>query len=172
MTTSADAAIRYRALDGTIEVALIEWKFSEDYTSELSPDRHGTRTARYQHLVDDVRSPIALGDVPFQDLLVEPFYQLMRQQLLAWRMQEAGELAADRVRVVHISPGNNDAFAGSLQRDSMRRLGHTVYAAWGALLRDPADFVAMDSRRLIPVVDEVHGGEYAARYTVESASPH
>ncbi len=92
MTTSADAAIRYRNSDGCVEIALIEWKYCEDYRGqELSAGRHGNRRDRYRALWAAADCPVRTDLIPYEDLVVEPFYQLFRQQLLAHEMEKAHE---------------------------------------------------------------------------------
>ena len=80
--TSADAAIRYLAADGATELALIEWKYTEDYRGrELSVDRGNLRPQRYEEAWRHPDCPVRTNVLPYEDLFVEPFYQLLRQQL-------------------------------------------------------------------------------------------
>jgi hypothetical protein len=148
MVTSADAAFRYRSVDGAVELALLEWKYTEDYRGhELPVPRGAPRPDRYRCLWDDPDCPVNHDVLPYEDLFVEPFYQLFRQQLLAWRMSVAHECDATRVRVVHVVPAANDGYRLSLNRDSQRGAGDDVLAVWRRLLRDEADFVTVDSAR-------------------------
>ncbi len=120
--TSADAAVRYRDTSGAEHVILIEWKYCESYRdlATIPPARRllssvdgtltpaaRTRRARYEERLD------ALVDLPdgltFDDLCVEPLYQLMRQQLLAREMETVGR-EADSVSVLHLSPRANHDF--------------------------------------------------------------
>ena len=55
--------------------------------------------------------PLHTDVIPYADLFVEPFYQLMRQQLLAHAMERSGELDADTVRVLHVAPATNTNFS-------------------------------------------------------------
>lgn len=71
--------------------------------------KNAVRRGRYDSLLADEDSPIRVDLVPFDDLLVEPFYQLTRLQLLAWQMERAGELEVDRVRLVLAAPSTNTA---------------------------------------------------------------
>jgi hypothetical protein len=159
--TSADAAIRYRTPSGSTEIALIEWKYVEDYRGhELSRDRAGIRPGRYRKLWDADDSPLRTDLIPYDDMFVEPFYQLMRQQLLAHEMERAGELGADVVRVLHVSPTDNEGLRGSLNRSSHLALGDDVFDVWRQLLRQPDRFVSLDSRELCRTAS----AEYAARY--------
>jgi hypothetical protein len=160
-TTSADAAVRYRTPDGHAEIALIEWKYVEDYRGrELSPDKRDIRRGRYRALWDASDSPLRTDVIPYDDMFVEPFYQLMRQQLLAHEMEKAHEQEADLVRVVHVAPVANEALRASLNRDSHRAAGDDVLAIWATLLRSPDRFVSVDSRRFCAV----SSADYRARY--------
>jgi hypothetical protein len=165
MSTSADAAFRYRTPDGGIELALVEWKYTEDYRErELSPDRRGVREQRYAGLWADPQSPLRHGVIPYEDLFVEPFYQLMRQQLMAWRLTESAELGAARVRVVHVAPGDNDGFAASLNRDSHRAAGDDVLTVWRSMLKDPTTFVSIDAGRFADREFGLTTDDYCERY--------
>jgi hypothetical protein len=122
MVTSADAAFRYRTSDGDVELALVEWKYTEDYRGhELHPARGEPRPDRYRPLWDDGDCPVVHDLVPYEDLFVEPFYQLFRQQLLAWRMTVAHEADASRVRVLHVAPSANDGYRMTQSPGGRRR---------------------------------------------------
>lgn len=160
-TTSADAAIRYSTRAGHIEISLIEWKYTEDYRGrELSVDPGKLRRHRYEEAWRDATCPIRRDVVSYEDLFVEPFYQLLRQQLLAWRMEQAGELDATRVRVVHVSPHANLGLRTSLNRPSHHDNGTDVFEIWRAMLQAPDRFVTLDSsvftNSAVTSVDYVH----------------
>jgi len=145
-TTSADAAIRYRTSAGDVEIALVEWKYTEDYRgSELSADRSRLRARRYEEAWLDPTGPVRTDLLPYEDLFVEPFYQLFRQQLLAWHMERAGELGAQRVRVVHVSPHDNLGLRRSLNRQSHLDAGTDVFDIWRRMVRDQDRFLTLDS---------------------------
>ena len=75
------------------------------------------------------------GDlVPFDELLQEPLYQLMRQQLLAWELEKARAHGADRVRVVLVSPiGQRAVSAGHCTVRVVRSLGGRVSEVWSVV---------------------------------------
>ena len=159
--TSVDAAIRYRNSEGDIELALIEWKYVEDYRGhELSPDKRGIREPRYVDLWQAVDGPLRTDVVPYSDMFVEPFYQLMRQQLLAHELEKARECDADVVRVVHVAPAANAGLRQSLNRASHQAAGDDVFAAWQQILRRQDRFVSVDSASLWPACS----AELRARY--------
>lgn len=170
-STAADAAIRYRTEAGDIEVALIEWKYTEQYRGHhLSGGAASMRTRyeRYRRLFDDPESPIRNDVVDYNSLFREPLYQLMRQQLLAWRMEQVRELGAERVRLVVVAPSLNHELATSYEPEALKgsaALGDdpTVHEIWRRLLRRPDRFVYIDGAEFVapraPTSDE-----FKARY--------
>lgn len=97
-----------------------------------------------------------------EHLVDEPFYQLVRQQLLAHALETAGAEGASRVRVMHVLAPANLAYQASLARPEHRALGAAVTEVWAQLLRTPDRFVSVDSAMLLDPVITSH--EYAARY--------
>src|SRR5680860_491411 len=100
--TSADAAVVFSLADGTRHLVLIEWKYTEAYgVRNLSwsygrtADGRVPKTDRreiYRPLLEAPDAPIDLTRLSsIDDLFYEPFYQFMRQQLLAEEMRKAGE---------------------------------------------------------------------------------
>lgn len=157
--TSADAAFRYRALDGQIEMALVEWKYVETYPhrGRLSGTAryHEGRLARYEEVLWGAGGILhTTHQFDYDDLFAEPIYQLTRTQALAARMEQANELGASRVRFVWAAPSANTA----LVRESLgtRRFERFVMAhggelplAWPAALRHPDRFAYLDTSCLL-----------------------
>lgn len=170
--TSVDAAFAYRTPDGGHELALVEWKFTESYgRRRLEPDRDRRRAARYGAALLDPAGPVRSHVLPFLDLLQEPFYQLMRQQLLAYELEKDPHTPYDTVRIVHVSPAENAEFRGSVHSRA-RKLGDTVDAVWAKLLRHPDRFVSVDSSKFLDPT--VTSKEYSSRYSLpapEEATP-
>ena len=160
--TSADAAIRYRQPDGGTEIALIEWKYTESYKGRPLAKSRNDRLDRYRPLFEAPDGPLRTDVIPYADLFVEPFYQLMRQQLLAHAMERSAELGADTVKVLHVAPATNAELQLSLTHDSHRAAGSTLYSAWRAMLRRPDRFVTLDSAQL--ATPAITSEEYVARY--------
>jgi hypothetical protein len=167
--TSVDAAFMYRTPAGVTELALVEWKYTESY---LGAKRGGkkataTRTGRYRHLYEASGGPLHSELVPFEDMLLEPFYQLMRQQLLARELEKDPDFPADVVRVLHVLSPANRAYQDSLPCASQRALGSSVEEVWARLLRQPDRY-----RRVDPAVfldPGVTSEEYVHRYGPEAA---
>ena len=164
MTTSADAAIAYRSTTGAKELALIEWKFTEDYTNhKLAAPRGAPRQDRYRRLWEAADNPLRRDVIPYDDMFVEPFYQLMRQQLLAHAIGTSSTNDYDVVRVVHICPSENAGVHGALTRDSHRGAGTDVLEIWSKICGDSDRFISIDSERFL--VDGLRSDEYRTRYT-------
>lgn len=148
--TSADAAVRFEREDGKKQVVLIEWKYTESYSSSsYKIARSGTdRTAIYRHLYARQDFPLSKALLPdFGALFYEPFYQLFRQQALANEMEIARELDADIVSVLHIAPAQNTDFL-RVTSPELRHLGHSAIKVWKKLVRQQSRFSSMETERL------------------------
>jgi len=164
--TSVDAAFLHRDVHGVVELVLVEWKYTESYRVRR-PDRakDQVRLARYGEAVADPDGPVRADVLSFERLLDEPFYQLVRQQLLAWELEKSGAEGASRVRVVHVLPPGNMAYQQSLSRPEHRALGGSVSEVWQRLLRRHERFVSMDSAMFLDA--EITSREYVLRYAEE-----
>lgn len=161
--TSVDAAFLHRTHEGLTELVLIEWKYTEHYAPRsASSKKDAVRFKRYGPLLAAADSPITIGQLPFEELLQEPLYQLVRQQLLAQELEKAKAHGADRVRVVHVLPAGNTAYHASLHGTLAPLLGTTIKEVWRRLLRQPDRFVAMDSAVFLN--PEITSSDYVERY--------
>jgi hypothetical protein len=152
--TSADLAVRYRSTSGSVEVALIEWKYVEGtYSPDLGSGNH-LRMARYRPHFEHPDSPIDGDKVRYEDLFINPLYQLLRLQLLAAAMERHYEHDATTVRVVLAAPIGNSAFHREVPV-ALRHHGDTVTAVWHEILREPDRFVTVDTAMLLRRAD--HG---------------
>jgi hypothetical protein len=159
--TSVDAAFQHRLPDGTLELVLVEWKYTESYRLRAADPRgDSVRRRKYARFIDDPTGPVRADLLPFDLLLDEPFYQLARQQLLAHQLETAG--VADRVRVVHVCPRENDAYQSSVHRPEQRALGSTVSEVWQQLIRHHDRFTSMDPTVFLD--EEVTSRDYVLRY--------
>jgi len=161
--TSVDAAFVHVTHDGSTELVLIEWKYTERYGQRtVDAAKDAVRLARYGKLLAAPDSPIDDELLPFEELLQEPLYQLMRQQLLAHELEKAAAHGADRVRVVHVLPAGNSAYQSSLHGTLAPQIGATVKEVWQRLLRQPDRFVSIDSALFLD--PQVTSEEYVDRY--------
>ena len=107
--TSADFTFRFRRKDGRIQIVLGEWKYTEDYRRSDKGIK-----ARKQNYYPAFNRPSGVfkqrGEDLYSALFFDPFYQLMRLQLLAQEMKIGREMDADVVSVLHICPKANREF--------------------------------------------------------------
>lgn len=153
--TSLDAAVRFEDTSGRTQIALIEWKYTESYgrTSKAEGKSGARRQAIYRDFFQAADGPIESSRVPdYLDLFYEPFYQMMRQQLLAHQMEKHRELGAEVVTVVHVCPAGNTDFQ-DVTSPHLAPLGDSATAVWGSLLRKPERFVEVHTEDLFRSFD-------------------
>ena len=165
-STSVDAVVKFR-WGGETELLLIEWKYTEKYGAPISPDGNKTRLARYGKIAFSPEGPMRtdLG-LSLEDFFYEPFYQLLRQQMLAFQIQKRNS-AFSRVRVLHISPSGNRA----LHRVTSPRLSHLgddAFEVFQKTLVQPRDFICWKTEQLFgPLLNESSAGDPWASYLKE-----
>ncbi len=156
MQTSADALVVGRTAEG-LRAFVFEWKYCEEYTrpSDKGAGTSGdTRRGRYQARYAAPDSSFR-GDVPLDDFLFEPFYQLMRLRLLADEMQRGGvtpSLAITDARVVVVCPAaNHDYLVPVASTPLARRYPElpTIEVVIQATLRDPRGIQVASSEMLV-----------------------
>lgn len=161
--TSVDAAFLHRTRTGLRELVLVEWKYTESYgLRRPDPAKDRVRWRRYGTAWAAPDSPVRSDLLPFELILDEPFYQLVRQQLLAHELEKAQAHGADRVRVLHVLPTANNAYQASLARPEHRAVGGTVSEVWQRMLVRPDRFVPVDSAMFLD--EKVTSAEYLLRY--------
>ena len=149
--TSIDAFLVAETASGRRRAYLLEWKYTEQYLA-ARPRFKGrgssgeTRRRRYGNLFRAGYSSFNPEAAPeLDEFLYEPFYQIMRQRLLADRMVHQGELGVDEAKVVLVVPEDNRAYrmvaAGGKTTSPplARRFPHlqTVEEVMRAVLRSP-----------------------------------
>ncbi|CAN5333358.1 hypothetical protein BH10PSE11_BH10PSE11_20620 [soil metagenome] len=160
--TNADAIVRFEH-DGQIETLLIEWKYTEVYGARLDPKGNATRISRYADLAFSPTGPLRADlDLNLVDFFWEPFYQLLRQQMLALRMECAQEGRTRSVRVLHISPSANLTLH-KVTAPALRRFGDDAFDVFRKLLVKPDRFISRTIEQVFaPFVASDHA-EPAAR---------
>jgi hypothetical protein len=140
--TSIDAAVMYESSAGEKVMLLIEIKYSESYGVSYKRFRSdgSDRFENYEPFFYDKATPVNLSVTPrLQDFLYEPFYQLLRQTLLASRIMITGKPKVNRVQVVHLHVDRNrDLLA--VTSPGFRELGDTTYEVWRKVLKDSSGF--------------------------------
>jgi hypothetical protein len=90
---------------------LIEWKYIESYSHTRASDHpkgDPTRNNRYHNIWRRPHGPIDQTiNLSLEDFYLEPWYQLLRQQMLAYHTELDPLSGYDHVSVLHISPSKN-----------------------------------------------------------------
>lgn len=159
--TSADAIVAFERKDKKRQVVLIEWKYAESYGGSFlkyaksGPDRTGI----YGHLFESADCPIDPDILPnFDCLFYEPFYQFMRQQLLANEMEKAHELDGDLVSVLHIAPDHNNDFR-KVTSPQLKRLGESATGIWKILMKNKERFNSVNTETLFGDLSSIQSTE-------------
>ena len=142
-STSVDAVMLGINEDGERTLALIEWKYTESYGASnlYIPERARV----YNSLIMDPASPINVESP--EALYYEPFYQLMRQVLLGWRMVQEGDYGATGFIHVHVIPEGNVKLKKSVASPQFG--GDDMSEAWISVLREPERYVGISPGDLL-----------------------
>lgn len=141
----------------------MEWKYTESYALRRpDPAKDLVRHGRYGAAWSAPDSPVRSDLLPFELILDEPFYQLVRQQLLAHELEKARAHDADRVRVLHVLAPGNHAYQASLVRPEHRALGSSVSEVWQRLVGECDRFMTVDPAVFLD--PEITSEEYVSRY--------
>lgn len=161
--TSSDAIVKFRYA-GRVETLLIEWKYTETYGAPIANNvREGAaltsnqvRAKRYQDLMFSPNGPIRNDlNLKLEDFFWEPFYQLLRQQMLAFQMEKAREAQTDRVRVLHLSPAGNRRLH-AVTSNALSRFGADAFPVFAETLVDPTSFISQTIEQAFgPLVAEM-----------------
>lgn len=149
--TSVDAAVGL-VRGGRRELLLIEWKYSESYGAPIANRRpsgrsdspNEVRAGRYGERFEGLIADSALR---LEDFFWEPFYQLLRQQMLAMAVEKDGSDPAadfDCVALAHVSPAANVALkrvTAPALRSHEAFGGRSACEGWAALLSRPDRYV-------------------------------
>jgi hypothetical protein len=141
-STSVDAAMIGKKNDGKNILILIEWKYTEFYSPKnlYIPERYNT----YNPLLNDPNCPINSTD--FESLYYEPYYQLMRQTLLGWKMVEANEYNCNEYLHLHIIPKDNKELQNKIT--SPKLAGKDMSDAWTNILKEPNKYKKLSPEEL------------------------
>ena len=154
--TSADLLLAYEDAAGRRHGVLVESKYTESYSRYkwLDKGKSGkSRIKTYAPLFERPDSPIRRDrSLELRDLLIEPFYQHLRQQLLAGGMERERELGFETVTCLHVSPQANRSFQTEMTAPKMKEFGDTVGEAWHAILCEPDRYRSVGYEDLFAVV--------------------
>ena len=156
--TSVDAFLVAALSGGRRRAYLIEWKYVEEYRTGAykGRGRQGqTRRGRYTDMYYGESSSFRSA-VPMDELLYEPFYQIMRLRLLADRMIAHGELGVSDAKVVVVVPRGNTSYRERITSEPLSRRFpelRTVEEIVMATLKCPEGFVTVDYSALVDSVE-------------------
>jgi hypothetical protein len=167
-STSVDALMVGRKNDGKNILVLIEWKFTEDYTKDYDGkdkckyvpyDRNGKPYHIYHLLFKEENCPILqIGN--FKDLYYDPFYQLMRQTLLGWKMVEANECGCDEYVHLHIIPKKNLKIQ-EITSPNLKSLGKNMSDVWKKFLKEPFRYKVLSPEELLaPLKNDQNNNDF------------
>lgn len=141
--TSIDAFMLASTRGGLRRAYLMEWKYTEKYRTEDKGkgEPGSTRRHRYADLYSADSSSFN-GVAPMEELLYEPFYQIMRLRLLADRMVAQKEFDVAEAKVVVVVPEGNTAYREKITSPLLARRfpgQKTVAGVIRATLKHPDD---------------------------------
>ncbi len=144
--TSIDAVMVGAKPDGKNILVMIEWKYTEDYRSDNK--YIPARANIYDHLLADPDCSIQSQN--FESLYYEPYYQLMRQTLLGWKMVRSLEYNCDEYIHLHIIPSKNRELKEQVTSPDL--IGETMSEAWQNVLREPERYQVISPEEfLLPI---------------------
>jgi len=142
-STSVDAVMLAELNNGTRKIYFIEWKYVESYnkTSKAEGESGKTRQNIYFPLLNQPDCPIKSSNI--EGLFTEPYYQLMRQTLLAHQMIKAREYQADSYFHIHVIPKDNKELKDVNTADGKLK-GNKLEDTWKNVLKSPDLYKAID----------------------------
>ncbi len=149
-STSVDAVMVGKKNSGSNILILIEWKYTEEYRKEdkYIPERYNV----YNKLLVEENCPIVSED--YSSLYYEPFYQLMRQTLLGWKMVQHGEYQCDEYIHLHVIPEGNVELRDRITSPNLRSKGDNLSHVWKLVLREPFRYIVVTPEEFIkPTID-------------------
>lgn len=139
--TSIDAMMCGLKKNGKKVQVLIEWKYTEYYPKNcMATGSSGeTRKQRYNSLLLNPESPFIEGLV-LDNLYYEPFYQIMRQTLLAWQMtkNKEQEFNADDWMLLDVIPEGNRYLREKVHAPDLPK--GDLHKAWSSVLKEPEKY--------------------------------
>ena len=160
--TSVDALIIADTGAG-LRAYFMEWKYAEAYL----PDIYRGKTRHHPTYSDLYTAETSSfnGAAPMDELLYEPFYQLMRQRLLADRMVSNRELGVSDAKVIAVVPDDNAAYREQITSPELRQRFpnlNTVSDVFRATLKNPeAAYAMVCPSALVDAVERESGGAAA-----------
>ena len=142
--TSVDAVMIGENRVGKRIFFLIEWKYTEYYSSENKYIYE--RSKVYDELITDGDSPFKElpKEVPVKAFYCEPFYQLMRQTLLGLKCIENNDHDCSDYINVHVIPKENKKLLHNITSPCLK--GNNITEAWKSTLKNPDKYLSITPR--------------------------
>lgn len=145
--TSVDAVMIGLLKTGEKRLYLIEWKYTEEYASE---DKYiPERASVYDPLLTSSDSPF-IDTVDVRGFYFEPFYQLMRQTLLAEQCVKNNDHGVASYRHLHIVPEENVELKTKIT--STYFSGRDIHEVWMNTLKNKSNFIPISPKEYIEPV--------------------
>lgn len=142
--TSVDAVMIGLLKNGKKRLYLIEWKYTEEYSSE---DKYiPERATVYDPLLTSVDSPF-LDKYDVKSFYFEPFYQLMRQTLLAEECVKHQDHGITSYKHLHIVPENNIELKTKVTSPFLS--GVDIHEVWKSTLKNENCFIPISPEQFI-----------------------
>lgn len=168
-STSVDAVMLAEMQDNSRKLFFIEWKYVEEYRgkqSKFNEEGGERRKLTYLPLLKQEDCPLKITELTdkfIEGIFYEPFYQLMRQTLLAHEMIKAKDFGATDYVHLHLIPNDNKEL--KLENPSMGILhGKTLQEAWKILLKCPDKYKAIDPKEFIAPARQISSAATAIKY--------
>jgi hypothetical protein len=152
--TSADACLIGVTSTGERRAFLLEFKYTESYSNDKwrgKGEKGAERRAKYAERYAESTSCFS-GVASLDDVLYEPFYQIVRLGLLGDAMRADRELGLAAARVVVVCPEENSAYRNRITSPPLRRLfpdATTVAEVARRLWKQPDGFCMIDPRKMV-----------------------
>jgi hypothetical protein len=148
--TSIDAAMIGVMADGTRKLFLIEWKYTETYAVE---DKYVIERSKvYDDHIVAVESPFRPG-LALEALYYEPFYQLMRQTLLAEECIKHADHGVGAYTHVHVVPEKNVELKKKITSPTL--VGKDIHDAWRKVLKDDSRYIVVSPEQFLQPLEQI-----------------
>ena len=167
--TSIDAVVVAETRVGR-RAYLLEWKYTESYGENDKGRGQKGRTRRRWYGERYAASPAFRDGIPLDAWLHEPFYQIMRQRLLADRMVAKEEMGVSEAKVVLIVPDGNVAYRSGITSPVLQREFPdlvTVEDVVRATMNVPDRDFGIVSQAVLADAARAYGGPQWSRYQRE-----
>jgi len=156
--TSIDAVMMGKNNEGQRIFFLIEWKYTEYYSSEDKYIR--PRAEVYDHHIKDCNSPFREKNV--RVYYFEPFYQMMRQTLLAWKLIENKDHCCSDYYHIHVIPDENRELMQKITSPYLK--GKNISETWQKILNDPDKYKHISPKGFLKPCSEITDSQSLLSY--------